>query len=43
MNDLKSRLQQEQTDQHYLRGENEELKNEIMMLKQQVNMANNVQ
>lgn len=28
---------------HYLKGENSELKNEVMMLKSQLNMSNNVQ
>ncbi len=33
ISELKSKLQSEQTEQHFVRGENSELKNEVMMLK----------
>ena len=40
--ELKSKLQGEQTEMHYLKGENSELKNEAMMLKSQLNISTNV-
>ena len=43
ISDLKGKIQNEQTEQHYLKGENSELKNEIMMIKSQLNMATNIQ
>jgi chromosome segregation ATPase len=42
ISELKSKLQSEQTEQHFIRGENSELKNEVMMLKSQLNIATNV-
>jgi len=43
MSELKQKLQQEATEQHYMKSENEELRAEIMHLKQQLNMAQSVQ
>lgn len=43
MNELKQKIQQEQTEQVYVQQENAELKSEIMMIKQQLNMSNNIQ
>jgi len=42
ISELKSKLQIEQTEQHFIKGENSELKNEVMMLKSQLNIATNV-
>jgi hypothetical protein len=42
ISELKSKLQGEQTEQHFIKGENSELKNEIMMLKSQLNISTNV-
>jgi chromosome segregation ATPase len=42
ISELKSKLQGEQTEQHFIKGENSELKNEVMMLKSQLNISTNV-
>ena len=41
--DLKSKIQNEQTEHHFAKGENSELRNEVMMIKSQLNISNNVQ
>jgi len=43
ISELKAKLQSEQTEQHFLKGENNEMRNEIMMIKSQLNISNNVQ
>lgn len=43
MTELKQRLQSEQTEQHFLKGEASELRNEVMMTKSQLSMATNIQ
>ncbi len=43
ISELKSKLQSEQTEQLFVRGENSELTNEVMMLKSELNIATNVQ